>query len=368
MKTPPDLEPEKRIGADSGRRILELDGLRAFAILPVIVHHFAPPGSGFWASLAEMGWVGVDLFFVLSGFLIIGILVRTKADTHYYRNFIVRRTLRIFPLYYVCLILFTMFAKQDAASWDFWHGPSWFFAYLGNFPMAVKDAFPPVFAFAPLWSLQVEEQFYLLFPMIVAAMSTRNLRRLLVGFVVGAPALRICCIAWGHPLAAYVLMPCRMDALAIGGLVALAGTRSLRFDRWCVFGAAILAVMFAFAANARETGTELNPLIASIGYTIIALTFAAVLMHILSAPSGRVSTALRWPPLIYIGQISYGLYLLHIPAFWVARQVFIKLFSIQIPGRSWAAVPVALAASLVGAGLSSKLFERPIIRLGLARI
>jgi peptidoglycan/LPS O-acetylase OafA/YrhL len=129
------------------KRILELDGLRAFAILPVILHH-CHPTDGFFGSLAffcHAGWMGVDLFFVLSGYLISGILLDTVDRPHYYRNFIVRRSLRIFPLYYICLAIFTIAAWlnggpqwADLQNW----GVGWFVVYLGNIRAALVARFP----------------------------------------------------------------------------------------------------------------------------------------------------------------------------------------------------------------------------------
>src|SRR5665213_1680952 len=159
-------------------RILELDGLRAFAIIPVILHHCWPTGG--WTSfVGEAGWMGVDLFFVLSGYLITGILLNTIGGKGGYRNFLARRALRIFPLYYACLALFTAVAvfRPEHGSWEAmkaWGGVGWFFVYLGNIHAAWMNSLPPVLSFATLWSLQVEEQYYLLFPLAVALLSARN--------------------------------------------------------------------------------------------------------------------------------------------------------------------------------------------------
>ena len=136
------------------RRILELDGLRAFAILPVILHHCYPFHGPFaWTGfVGEAGWMGVDLFFVLSGFLITGILVDAVSQPHYYRNFIIRRSLRIFPLYYAALTLFTLAAwKGGGEQWaemKQW-GIGWFVFYVGNLRASWLNAFPPVFSFVP---------------------------------------------------------------------------------------------------------------------------------------------------------------------------------------------------------------------------
>jgi peptidoglycan/LPS O-acetylase OafA/YrhL len=360
--------PDSMVEREPSMRVLELDGLRALAILPVIFHHCCPSDTPFFTGFGEIGWVGVDLFFVLSGFLITGILLRTRGGHHYYRNFIIRRTLRIFPLYYLCLGLFTIAIHQNALAWEAlkaWGGPGWFFVYLGNLRLAWVNQYPPVFSFVPLWSLQVEEQFYLLFPLIVATLSTESLRRFLIWCIVTAPALRIYLILAHHTAAAYVLMPSRMDSLALGGLVAIGATLPvrLRFDWIASVGIGLTALMFFVVIRTTPSGTEGHPFVASIGYSLVDLTSAAVLSYLLVSPKGKIAAALRWRPLTYTGQIAYGLYLLHGPASWAARGLIGRIFSIEIPGHSWLSVPVTFGASFVAAGLTWKYFERPMLGL-----
>ena len=129
----------------------------------------------------------MDAFFVLSGFLITGILVDTRSRPDYFSNYYIRRTLRIFPLYYLVLLaLFVMMHVSNGGNGieyaqmvHQWGSPAWFTFYLGNFRMAYRNAAPPVVAYAPLWSLQIEEQFYLLFPLAVRWMRLEHLSRLL---------------------------------------------------------------------------------------------------------------------------------------------------------------------------------------------
>ena len=355
------------------KRVPELDGLRAFAILPVIFHHSAPQ-FGWVGFFGEAGWMGVDLFFVLSGYLITGILLKTVGDPHYYRNFVIRRTLRIFPLYYLCLALFTTAAYLsggpqwlDMQKW----GIGWLVTYLGNVRAAWMHSLPPIFSFALLWSLQVEEQFYLLYPFVVLRLSRQNLRRFLIGCVVVAPLLRtFLVLSADNPTASYVLMPCRMDALALGGLVAiLAQSPSARWPtrtqlRWgvIIIGAAALG-LYAFVWQAEPLGTQSHPWMASLGYSLNAMAFAALLTTIVLSPSPGLSALLSWRPFTYTGTIAYGLYLLHGPASWIARKLVMSMFGIDVPGHSAASVAITFPVSFLVAGLCWRYFESPILML-----
>jgi peptidoglycan/LPS O-acetylase OafA/YrhL len=357
------------------KRVPELDGLRAFAILPVLLHH-CYPFTGTWAWMGffgEAGWMGVDLFFVLSGYLITGILADAVGQSHYYQNFIVRRSLRIFPLYYVCLILFTLAAWKDGSHWidtKQW-GIGWFVFYLGNIRASWLNQFPPVFSFVPLWSLQVEEQFYLLYPFIVLCLPRNSLRRFLIGCAVTAPVIRICLFLFapGSSLARNTLMFCRMDGLALGGLVALLvrspgrrwlPARLLRNGALAMGAFALTIYTWVWLSN-PDTAT--HPLMSTIGFSINAVTFAVLLALIVTAPPPRFAALLRNPFLVYTGQIAYGLYLLHSPASWIARKLIMLLFGVEVPGHSVISVPVTFVASYVVAGLSWRYFESPILTL-----
>lgn len=187
-KLPTWLSAHALVSTGSGSRhhLQELDGLRGFAILLVLCSHLVslPPGgrSPFVDRLVGMilglGWVGVDLFFVLSGFLITGILVQSRGGPHYFRNFYARRSLRIFPLYYLFLAIATFISplllspesiltlpKEHA--WVYW-------LYLSNFGGKPSEAF------AHTWSLAVEEQFYLVWPAIVFFAKPVAMRRVCV--------------------------------------------------------------------------------------------------------------------------------------------------------------------------------------------
>lgn len=359
------------------KRVAELDGLRAFAILPVILYHCYPRQGWFrWIGFAgEAGWIGVDLFFVLSGYLITGILLGTVDRPHYYRNFITRRTLRIFPLYYLCLVLFTVATKLSGSGpWEAmqdWGGVGWFVVYLGNIRVAWTGQYPPIFSFIPLWSLQVEEQFYLLYPLVIWLLARHNLRRFLVGCVVAAPVLRICLLLFvpDSGTACHVLTPCRMDALALGGLVAIIARLPSRLQPSyaklrlaAAIGGAIALGTYVFAQSGF-LGTSKDLFMNSIAGSLIDIPCAALLAFVVLGPSSTLVRVLRWRTLVYTGQIAYGLYLLHGPASWLARTLFRLITGIEIPGHSAAAIPLTFLASFVAAGLSWRYFESPILGL-----
>jgi peptidoglycan/LPS O-acetylase OafA/YrhL len=366
---------ETRDASRPPARIAELDGLRAFAIVPVMLHHCWPKGN--WIGfVGEAGWMGVDLFFVLSGYLITGILLNAFGEKNGYRNFLARRALRIFPLYYLCLGFFSLVAilRPDQASSEAmrsWGGAGWFVAYLGNFRAAWVNSLPPVLSFATLWSLQVEEQFYLLFPAAVALLSRKSLLRFLWGCAIAAPLLRLAMVLFipNSSIAGYVLMPCRMDALAMGGILAILlkrandRPRASQACRALIAGAAAAAGIFVVALRRTPGGTAYDPLMRSIGYSAVDFACASLLCWILMSPSSGLTRMLRLPPLVYTGQIAYGLYLLHEPASWIARKLVGNLMGIEIEAHSVLSVLITFAASFIAAGISWRFFESPFLAL-----
>ena len=227
-----------RGGSGEGAQIPALDGLRGVAILLVLFHHqtlLRLDGSGvdpWFGRLFHVGWCGVDLFFVLSGFLITGLLLDAKGGPHYFRNFYARRTLRIFPLYYA-VVFFSLvilpnlpegiLPAQKAQSFGRIEGDEiWYWTYLSNYSIAAAGQWRHGILDVS-WSLAIEEQFYLLWPLLVAKLGRGALWRLCAGLILLAPACRLALLAAGaDELAPYVLTPARIDTLAIGASLALA--------------------------------------------------------------------------------------------------------------------------------------------------
>ncbi|PWU05295.1 MAG: hypothetical protein C5B51_14910 [Terriglobia bacterium] len=359
-----------RIPRAAGPRVSELDGLRGIAILLVLFFHFTPASGPlfFLAHFFQTGWMGVDLFFVLSGYLITGILLDSVGHPHYYRNFIIRRSLRIFPLYYACLVLycFLTFFPTPIRVHDFLGvgGASWYLFYLGNLKAFLQNAYPAAAILTPLWSLQVEEQFYLSFPFIVSAVSRRRLGVILAASVLLALVLRIGLVAAmpANKLGTYLLMPCRMDALAMGGLIAVAQREcpeQLR-RRWIGWLTACAAATFVLVCL-RATVTPWSDLMRTLGFTAIDLAFAGLVVILVSWRRPFLLALCRTRPLVYIGTISYGLYLLHIPALTVVRRWITPALKIAPDGS--AQLFVSMAVAIAAASVSWWVFESQILKL-----
>jgi peptidoglycan/LPS O-acetylase OafA/YrhL len=357
--------------------IPELDGLRALAVILVLLVHFGPPadiGSGLW-KLESVGWIGVDLFFVLSGFLITGILLDTREEQFFYRNFYIRRILRIFPLYYFVLLVGTLVFIG-------WHGAFdrdlyrrlyeifWYFCYLGNFRIAFKNHEPSLAFLAPLWSLQIEEQFYLIFPFLVRKVRPVVLFRILVCVVVLSGPLRWV-LYHQRPQSVLVLFmasPFRLDGLALGALVAL----RLRMGPWRIRLAHVVGLAVAsFGALWAYSGWSDYPWSSgktlTFGFSIIALAFTSLLLWVLYF-RGTWQTSWLRGPLLYIGKISYGIYLLQAPAYVLVLTATSRL------GRhlfveegwhttSWWAFGLVCIVTVSFATVSWYFLERPILKL-----
>ena len=225
----------QRTGDKLPARIPELDGLRGMAILLVLIWHYfvnvvGIEGDTFISHVARrlsLTWSGVDLFFVLSGFLIGGILIDNKEATNYFKVFYIRRTCRIFPLYFSWIALFLVLTTAFSSSFspsirDVFSNPLPIWSYLSftqNIVMSLKGIWGPPW-FGITWSLAIEEQFYLLLPLMIRFAPRNRLPYLLIFGILAAPIIRVALYNF-HPnfmLSTYVLMPCRTDSLLLGVL------------------------------------------------------------------------------------------------------------------------------------------------------
>ena len=354
----------------SGTRISELDGLRGIAILLVLAFHFTPHTGPLHSMVHvfQLGWTGVDLFFVLSGYLITGILVDTVGHRSYYRNFIVRRCLRIFPAYYLSLVIYCILTYYPLAPrWGEFlrEGGWWYVTYLGNIRVTLDAAWPALSLLTPLWSLQVEEQFYLSFPLLVWALKRKTLAKVLAASVVVAFALRFALsLALPKNVAGeYVLMPCRMDALAMGGLIAIAQRERPEWlkGRWIgwltLAAAATFVAVIVFYSNTDPWPFGMHTL----GYTALDLMFAGILVMLMHWRQPFLLWVCRTRFLVWVGTISYGLYLLHMPGAFLGRRLASHIVRITPSGS--AEFFVSVAVSLALAWISWTLFESRILRL-----
>lgn len=296
-----------------------------------MIYHFsyawgfsASPVDTAYARLSGLGWMGVDLFFVLSGFLITGILHDSRGRDGYFSSFFARRSLRIFPLYYAFVLLVLPLsvwlqtgdaAPAVAALRD---RGGWYLGYAVNFMVALDGGWATSMPHTEhLWSLALEEQFYLVWPPLVLLLSRRALIRTSAVLVVVALAARTVLWAAGaSPVATYVLPFTRMDALLMGALVALL-VRELgsmaplaRQAPRVLVGAGLVAV--ATLATASPRSSWASPWVQTVGFTAIGAFFAAALVAAVSADeSSRWGRILRGPWLRMFGKYSYALYIFH---------------------------------------------------------
>jgi peptidoglycan/LPS O-acetylase OafA/YrhL len=301
-----------------------LDGLRGLAIAGVLACHFLnawPASTALDRSVLDvlgLGWAGVDLFFVLSGFLITGILVDQVGAPGWWSGFLLRRALRIFPLHYLALALFGLFGPALGLidPWTFGRWGFWYWTYLGNWAYPAQQVIPPLSHF---WSLGVEEQFYLLWPLVVLAARGRRLAVLTAGLVVISPALR----AWivhgsGWPVgSAFRVTLGRLDGLAMGALLAVAfrdpAGRVLAARAW-PWAAALGAA--AFVALGAPLGFDMHRAPLEIwSHTALALAFGGLLAGAVEGQGQLSGSRLaRWlsaAPLRALGRVSYGVYVWH---------------------------------------------------------
>lgn len=385
MTQPLAVQPPGPMAAPDGQdaRLPGLDGLRGIAVLLVLMNNLYPGHPGGFADriayiVSNTGWMGVDLFFVLSGCLITGILLDTKGDAHYFRNFYARRFLRIFPLYYGFLLawvaivgLSRWFDAADARS--FLDVQGWYWSYLANVKIA-RYGWGEGLEPGGFWSLAVEEQFYLLWPLVVLWSGRRRLALICVGMVAGAFLVRLAgwlLIGTEAEAGLYVATPARMDSLATGALLAIAlrspgPAEALR--RWAAPAAAVTTVLIAGLFVWRKGLFATDPVVQTIGYSLIAGCAAAYLALAVTAPAGsRRHAIFSHPVLRFFGLYSYGIYVLQTPLrpflwgqAWVQSPP--RLFGYEAPAAF--AILVLLSAIATGAAvLSWHLYEKHFLRL-----
>lgn len=327
------------------KRIGQLDGIRAIAITAVFLHH---------AFRLKLLWMGVDLFFILSGFLITGILLKHKDQSlkKYFGHFYARRARRILPPYLLLLLVTSLlFGVAWARHW-------YFYIFLMN----IVEAFniPHPLTLSLLWSLAVEEQFYLVWPFVVYFLSEEAIAWVAAAIVLAAPALRWLCTPWfpAHwPI--YALTPFRMDLLAVGALLALVWRKHPeRIRQFGQYGPilsvlALLALVllarnptFTTTANTRLSNLWIYEMSLFIGTGII-----------LWALSGKGIRILTLAPVRYLGRISYPVYLIHATALVLAGR-----FLPQAPART----ALAITLTLIYASASWFFLEKPLLFTGKA--
>lgn len=368
----------------SSNRIPALDGLRGIAILLVLIRH----------SLAEFGfvhhptlnsvvwltrfcWSGVDLFFVLSGFLIGGILLDARESPYYFKTFYARRAYRILPLYF--LVLTVCFVTFEVGNFGLLRGdweklfdgkiPWWtFFTFTQNIYMGMGGPSMTRDGLSPTWSLAVEEQFYLTLPLLVRFVSRRHVVQLVMACIAAATLLRVLIAIWipARMYASYFITPCRADALGLGVLIAALVREPrlwqyVRERRAWLYGiaAGMFFVLLCIDFSSFQTP---SPALYGAEYSIFAAFFGSLLLIAVTGEDWWVRNVFCNSGLMRLGLIAYGTYLLHRPTTLVSN----LLMRSATPSALTFAVSrfVGIGSAILIAQLSWTWFEKPLVRRG----
>ena len=374
--------PSIPLPPNSSTRIAALDGLRGVAILLVLLRHAlvgmqsTDPTVMKILCVGQLTWSGVDLFFVLSGFLIGGILLDARSSPRYYQTFYLRRAYRILPLYSVICGLFLLhhlpfrLLPGDIGGVSTLQIPWLSYAtFTQNFWMARLGWYGQM-AMAVTWSLAVEEQFYLTAPFFIRKLRERWLPLGLLLVIIGAPLLRLAIrSAFIHgDFACYVLMPCRADALSCGVLAAylVRQPRLWKFileNRkavWLGTGILLLGVVFMTYRQYEQFSGPMT----TWGYSWFAMFYAGCLLLVISSPNGDKRRVLCNRGLMRMGKLAYCTYLLHFPLIGVGRSLLKVVLPVS-PVSAWLVGGwLGVAASLALARISWEYFEQPMLRRG----
>ena len=354
-------------GTQTANRLPGLDGIRAIAILVVCIFHFHfvfIPAAGRLERLLfdglYFGWAGVDLFFALSGFLITGILLDSRDRAHHFRTFYLRRALRIFPLYFAFLATVLIIERVlMPGHWPYldWR---WYVAYVQNWKGTAHD--PLV---SHLWSLSIEEQFYLVWPFVVFVLPRRY--SLLVCFCLAGAAflLRILLLQSGHGSAIYQGTFTRMDGLVLGSAAAIAFRDRAALKTWLRFSKPAIflccCALTAVVIHQRSFDFLLDMTIW--GESLLAILFSLVILRTAVNPPQALCSA----PLARIAKCAYGMYVFHEFANRLIGPHFAEAVS-GIPEIPRIALKLLFIAAMtlltyVAARISWKYFEEPFLRL-----
>jgi peptidoglycan/LPS O-acetylase OafA/YrhL len=337
------------------KKIPQLDAVRGLAVLLVLMHNTDVYPALHLGLIANNGWMGVDLFFVLSGYLITGILLEAKKSENYFKNFYARRCLRIWPLYYAALIFMFVIVpllrpSEAHTIFDARSAPWWsYLLFIQNFLVPIPSSATGLLGVT--WSLAVEEQFYLLWPLIVRFFNPSQLRKIAITVVCVSPALRFYLSLHGVNIYSNTL--CRLDGLMFGALLALLVRSSsfvpskLLMPAWlALFMTAPLALVIdASGLNARW-----------IVFSLVALASVSFVYLALFSKQRWLQWMLANRFLIYTGTISYGIYLLQKIPLDAAK-------TFHLDRHQYLALPITAAATYALAALSWNLLEKPFLKL-----
>jgi peptidoglycan/LPS O-acetylase OafA/YrhL len=350
-------------------RIRELDGLRAVAVLLVLIWHYfgVPDGKDYWLWKAlHVGRFGVDLFFVLSGYLITNILLKNRNSSTYFSSFYGRRALRIWPIYYLmCAASFvgwlfevspTLFDTNGVPGWTYLLG-------LQNFGIAVAQN-NGVYWLGGTWSLAIEEQFYLLFPVLVRKIPPERLFGILLAPIIVCPIGRLIDSTLHDAYGWYVLPQFRADALAIGALVAWwrlyrkpSETVTLAVNNW--FNRALLCLPLLWLLGTGRWSVAFS-------HTIAGAFFGLALFLVLDNRGAGRLKILRGPVAVFFAKTSYAAYMIHHVVIYILFAVTGEARTLTtLSGIAMTGIAVVLTFAICA--LSYRYFEMPLIAFGHRR-
>ncbi len=357
----------------TAHHIPTLDGVRGLAILMVLTFHFTDWCSGA-SQWLRAGWIGVDLFFVLSGFLITGILLDTKDAANYFSSFYTRRALRIFPLYFGVLAAVFLIGPTLGLT-DFPTLASkqgWLWSYCSNIYLSIDgriDLNADWLDLNHFWSLAIEEHFYLVWPAVVLALGRKGLIRACLGCIAFAIVSRTLMIAiWSRPAGTYFLTFCRIDSLALGGLMAILARSpegiaglSKHAKLMLLWGGVVVTLLGLRSGRIAAADRVMQ----AIGFTALAVFFAGLVALAASAkPTGIWHRIWTNRILTTIGRYSYGIYVYH--------QLFGRPLALTVSNAlSWVGPTAANLGTIVAgvmvntavAAISYHVFESRFLRL-----
>ncbi len=356
------------------KRIPELDGLRGIAILLVISFHYINNqlfhseniiGKAL-GKATSFGWVGVDLFFILSGFLIGTVLIRSKNSKNYFSTFYIRRIVRIIPNYFLLIIIFLILTAIPYFSSNYFLTgnnilPAWsYFAMMHNIYMALQNNMGNV-AMSVTWSIGIEEQFYIIFPFIVYFLKDKWLPFLMTACIVLAIIFRMQFHNWIPP---YVLLHCRMDAISFGVLVAWFNYHYDLKEAVDKFYKPLILIMvldILICAFLYYKYADLG----NIRNTLFGIFFSISLVIALTRSNSLYAAFLRNNILRWVGSISYSLYLFHYMILGILHHLFGNTNGIGIANLKDVIITVlALISSLLFSYFLFRRLETPMVNFG----
>lgn len=380
----PSRAPAASLGLAPPARVAALDGLRGIAILLVLAMHYltvvpGPREGGatyeFFQRIGSLGFSGVDLFFVLSGFLIGGILLDHRASPRLLPTFYARRFFRIVPPYALLLGSYFLcralpgFSAVNRGTYFVSTVPTWsYFVMVQNVAMAwTRDI--GSYWLGVTWSLAVEEQFYLVMPVLAQRLTPRLVGALCLAVIGASPLLRLQALDGAqNSLAAVFLLPTRADGLLWGVLCALLVRHpaATAFVRRCrpLLQAGITGLAVAFVvASLQRYAADSRPMVL-FGYSLLSIFFAAILLEVVLFPVGRAARLLGAKPLAAVGVTSYFTYLFHTPIWYGLHWIFFRRPPLHYDWQAGAVTVLSVGVTLAAAWWSMRWFEGPLLRYG----